>query len=168
MFKRLAMLLILLIVLIGCNNNNYIEETTMICEINNIQSVGIQVAGNRTVILEAVGDHVVRMDEINRIDVDMFSALLSMDKQELLGLWKEDAEFVREVIMSSTETSAEEATSELLDITDTYFIFRIVSNFAEAAPEVLEQVVGRPVNFISLSEKIENIETLDGGVCTQQ
>ena len=171
MLKKIVISLILLFVLIGCSNNNEsddTERTVTICEINSMANTPTQIDGNRTVTLEAVGDHVISMDEINRLDVERFSGLLGMSKGELLELWEEDTEFVREIILSSVEVSSDGVTSEIVDVTDAYFILRIVRNFDEMSLAELEHLVGRRVDFISLDEMLELIETLEGGTCIQQ
>ena len=171
MLKKLAIPLILLIVLVGCNNNNEsgdTERTVTICEINSMANTTTQIDGNRTVTLEAVGDHVISMDEINRMDVERFSELLDMDKEDFIRLWEENAEFVREVFMDTTEIAINGITTEILDITDEYFIMRVVSNFNEMSLEELEHFTGQPISFVSLSETIEGMETIEDGTCIQQ
>jgi len=168
MFKKLTMILILPIVFVGCNNNNDIEETTTICEIDSMQNVDMQIDGNRTVTLEATGDRVVRMEEINRMDIERFSGFFDMDKEEFLRWWDEDEEFVREIFMDATEILISGVTVEILDVTDEYFITRVDRNFDEMSLAELEHFTGQPVDFVSLNETIEGAEIYEEGVCIQQ
>ena len=171
MFKKLVITLILLVVLIGCNNDS--EETTTICEIDRIHidnmqsSIDVQIDGNSTVILEAVGDRIVRLEETFRKDVEMFSELLNMGKEEFLRWWEEDEEFVREVFQDTIEISVNEVTPEI-DVTNEYFIIGTVIYFDEMSLIDLENYTGETVSYVSLNRKIENIEENLEGVCVKQ
>jgi len=172
MLNKLAVLLILLFVLVGCSNNDDKEVTITICEIDSVpidnnQNLDIQIDGNGTTILEAVGDHVVRMEEINRMDVEGFSEILGMSKAEFLRWWEEDEEFVREVFKDTIEVSISGMTTEI-DITDEYFIIKTIKIFDEMSLAELEYFTGQPVSFVSLSEAIETIEIYLEGICMQQ
>jgi len=166
MFVKLATLFISLLVIIGCNSGQ--EETITICEIGGMQNIDIKMEGNRTVTLEAIGDQVVRMDETNRMDIEIFSDLLNMDKEDFIELWEDDPEFVREIFMDSTEILTDGTTTEILDITDEFLIMRVVRSIDEMRLEDLELLTGQPVSFISLDEMVEGIENYEEGVCVQQ
>ena len=173
MLKKLVVSIMLLLVLVSCNSNNDKEETTTICEIDSMQiysmqNADIQIDGNRTIILTAIGDHIVVMDEINRLDIEGYSELLGMEKEEFLRWWEEDEKFVREVFDDTTEMSLSGITAEILDVTNEYFIMRIIHKFNEMSLEELELFTGQSVSFVSLNETIEGIEYYEEGICVQQ
>ena len=158
MIKKLA-LLILLLTLVGCSNRDG-EEIIMICEIDHLEIIAID--GNRTATLEAVGDRLGKIDEINRLYLDQIAIPLGMHPEELLEIWEENPELIEEAFLGSVELVGSGITSEIYNITDVYFMIRVVMNFDELSPDELEYLVGERVSFVSLNEAIENIEP-EGG-----
>jgi len=161
MIKKKVLILILLFLLAGCSIR---EEMITVCEIDHLDIMGAAVDGNVTSTLKSIEDQLIMIEEINRLELESLSAVSGITTERFLELWERNPTAVEEAFLGSIEMTESGMTATLYDITDTYFIIRIVIDFAEMSLEDLENLTGESVSFVSLTEAIENIEA-EGGVC---